>query len=52
MENFLFVLGKVYELFNHPMTIYGFTFSLWDMLMFGLVVGVVIKFVGYMFYEN
>lgn len=52
MDAFLRVLGMVYDLFNTQMNIYGFTFSLWDVLMFGLIVGAVLKFVGYVFYED
>ena len=52
MGDFLSVLAKVFEFFQLEMNVYGFVFSFWDVLMFGLIVGVVLKFVGGVFYED
>lgn len=52
MQVLLDFLGQIYELFNIPMNIYGFTFSFWDVMMFSLIVGVIFGFVRHMFYEN
>lgn len=52
MQDLLSFLGKIYELFNMPMNIYGFVFSFWDIIMFTLVFGVLLGFVGYLFNEN
>lgn len=52
MANIVTFLGKIYELLNMKMNIYGFMFSFWDIIMFTLIGGVVIGFVRYLFYEN
>ena len=52
MESFLSVLAMVYNLFNYPLNVYGFEFSFWDVAMFALITGVVLKFIGMVFYED
>lgn len=52
MEFIVTFLGNIYNLFNTPMDIYGFIFSFWDVLIFGIVVSVVFGFVRHMFFEN
>lgn len=52
MEYFLALMAQVYELLNMKMDIYGFTFSFWDIIMFGLIVTALFGFVRHMFYEN
>lgn len=52
MEVMIDFLASIYRLFNYEMTVYGFTFSFWDILMFGLVVSIVFAFVRYVFYES
>ena len=49
---FFDVISMCYDALNTPMTIYGFTFSFWDVLMFMLIVGVIFGFVRRVFYEE
>lgn len=46
MSDFLQIMSIVYDFFNMPMNIYGFEFSLWHVMIFGLFTSVVIGFVG------
>ena len=52
MEYFLAVMAMVYDLFNIPLNIYGFEFSLWQILIFGLLISVVFVFVGRMIHGD
>ena len=36
------VIGKVVEVFSIEFTIYGFTFSLWQVFLFDMAAGIVI----------
>ena len=52
MQDFLAIMGMVYDLFNLPLHIWGFEFSLWQVMMFSLIVGIVFKFVAHLLYED
>ncbi len=52
MSDFLAVMRVVYDLFNLPINLYGFEISLWQGLMFGLLVSIVFGFVGRLFYDD
>lgn len=52
MADLMEFLGMIYGLLNTKMDIYGFMVSFWDIIMFTLVLGVLLKFAGYLFYEN
>lgn len=41
MDNFSAVLSGAYELLNIDMTLFGFTFSYWDVLIWSLIVIIV-----------
>ena len=38
MEVFAAVMGAIFSLFQHPFTVYGFAFSFWEVLLFGVAV--------------
>ena len=46
MEIFASVLLSIYEMMTIPMSIYGFTVTLWGVMVFTLVGGVVFGLVG------
>lgn len=41
--------SAVLGVFQVPMTIFGFTFSLWDVFIWSLVAGIVLSFIGGVF---
>ena len=45
MEQFAAVCTAVLDLFRHKFTLYGFTISYWDVLIWSLVAGIVISFI-------
>ena len=46
METLTSFFGMVIDLFKIPMTIYGFTFSFWDVLIFSLFASLVCFLIG------
>lgn len=46
MENLAIFFGLVVDLFDIPMTVYGFTFSFWDVFMFCLFASALCYFIG------
>lgn len=49
MENIGRLLSAVIAVFRYEVTIYGFTFSYWEVLAFGVVASIVAKIIGEMF---
>lgn len=49
MEVFQTWFSAVLGVFQVPFTLYGFTFSLWDVFLWSLVAGLVIAFLGGVF---
>lgn len=45
MDDFISVMMAILEFFKIPIVIYGFTFSLWNVFMFGAFATLIIKFV-------
>lgn len=45
MEDFTAICTAVLKLFQHKFTLYGFTLSYWDMLVWCLIAGIVISFI-------
>lgn len=45
MEQFTAIFTAVLGLFQHKFTLYGFTISYWDMLVWCLIAGIVISFI-------
>ena len=45
MGQFAAVCTAVLDLFRHKFTLYGFTISYWDVLIWSLVAGIVISFI-------
>ena len=45
MSDFLSIMAAILGLLKTPMEVYGFTFSVWDMIMVSLVAGVVIRLI-------
>lgn len=45
MEQFAAVCTAVLDLFRYKFTLYGFTISYWDVLIWSLVAGIVISFI-------
>lgn len=41
MEDFFAVINATVDLFKLEFTIYGFTFSLWQVLLFSVAVGII-----------
>ena len=52
MELFLRFMGMVYDALNMPIYIFGYPVSVWGIIMFTLIVGVIFDFVRHMFYDN
>ena len=52
MQHFVQFMGMIYNLFNLPINIYGFEFSLWQVFMFGLIVSIIFGFVGRMIHDD
>ena len=45
--------GSIYDLFQIEITVYGFTFSFWDVFfMFSLIVSVIFGFLGRVLNED
>jgi len=49
MQVFFDVMGKIFAFFQLPIHIYGHDFTFWNVLMFVLVIGVILKFFGSLF---
>ena len=45
MEYFLHFFEVVLDFFKMPMTVYGFTFSFWDIILWGCVAYIAIRIV-------
>lgn len=52
MEFFHSVLTATYNLFKTPFTIYGFTFSLFDVLVWSIVATLVLVFIRRIFIDG
>ena len=50
MDSFLSALRVIMDGFDIPMTIYGFTFSFWDIMIFSVVVSILAYFIGRLIY--
>ena len=46
MQEFGAMLLKVIELLKIPITVYGLTFSMWDIALFMVLAAIVLGFVG------
>ena len=42
-------LSSVLDVFQVPITIFGFTFSFWDVFLWSIVAGLVLTFLGGLF---
>lgn len=51
MDVFFAVMSNVFEFFTMPMTVYGFTFSWWDIILWSLLASVVFSFIGRLFVD-
>ena len=49
MENVKAMFDATLEVFQIPFTIYGFTFSFWNVFLFVIVGGMVLSFIGRLF---
>lgn len=47
MVNFFEVLHLILDAFKQPMTIYGFSFSLWNIILFSILGCILAKFIGH-----
>ena len=46
MEVLVSFFAVIIEGFQMPFTVYGFTFSFWDLMIFSVVMSVLVGFVG------
>lgn len=51
MEAFLAYFSGILDLFKMPFTVYGFTFSFWDIFLFTTAAGIVLSFIGRVMYD-
>lgn len=51
MNDFAYVIQATVELFRHEFTIYGFTFSFWNVFLFVIVAGLAVAFIGGLFHD-
>ncbi len=51
MSDFEAMISATLNLFKLEFTIYGFTFSFWNVLLFAVVAGLVLRFIGGLFDE-
>ena len=49
MENIKAMFDATLAVFQLPFTIYGFTFSFWNVFLFVIVGGMVLSFIGRLF---
>lgn len=49
MNDFLDVMNLVFSYFRHPFELYGFTFSLWDVIVFIFITSTIIAFIRSMY---
>ena len=52
MEDFAALLSVTYRIFALEFTLYGFTFSLWEVFLFSAVVGIVARILGEIFFGD
>ena len=45
MDEFIAIFTAVLDLFRHKFTLYGFSISYWDVLVWSLIAGIVISFI-------
>ena len=45
MSIFVLFFQKIYELFQLELTLYGFTFSFWDLFMFTVISSLIVRFI-------
>ncbi len=49
MGDFLTIMNGILGLFKMPINIYGFQFSLWDVMLIGILAGVLLRFIVRLF---
>lgn len=49
MSDFLGVMGLVFRFLKSPFTVYGFTFSFFDIFVFMIITGIAITFLRLLF---
>lgn len=52
MSDFAATMAAVVRVFQVEFTIYGFTFSLWEVFLFSIVAGLVLWFIGRVFLDE
>ena len=52
METIAALMSWTFTVFNLPFTLYGFTFSLWEVFLFSAVVGIVARILGEIFFGD
>ena len=51
MESFLTYFSGILDLFKMSFTVYGFTFSFWDIFLFTTAASIVLRFIGRVMYD-
>lgn len=51
MDFFMQYFAGILQLFKTPLTIYGFTFSFWDVFLFTAAASIVLRFIGRIMYD-
>ena len=51
MDFFMEYFAGILSLFKMPLTIYGFTFSFWDIFLFTCAASIVLRFIGRVMYD-
>lgn len=49
MNDFLAMMSGIVTCMHTPMSIWGFSFSLWDVFMFSMISAVIFGFIGKLF---
>ena len=52
LSDFGLLIEKTVELFSIEFTIYGFTFSMWQVFLFDIAAGIVAWFIGKVFFDD
>ena len=50
--DFVALLSGTYQLFTHDFTLYGFTFSFWQVFLFSAVSGIIGKILAEVFFGD
>ena len=51
MDFFLMYFSGILDLFKMPLTVYGFSFSFWDVFLFTAAASIVLRFIGRVMYD-